>query len=193
MVQGMPPGFPPFTGFPGTGGPSNTPRNPNDPDGMLEQMLNQMMMSIGGRGLAGGAQNPLGIFAPAFGGQFGDAVYSQEALDRIVTQLMEQNQAGHAPGPATEAAIASLPTRKITEEDQAEDTKKAECSICMDEAGLGSLVTELPCHHWFHGECIKAWLTEHDTCPHCRRGIMAREGNEERARTREEEPLNDMS
>jgi E3 ubiquitin-protein ligase RNF115/126 len=48
---------------------------------------------------------------------------------------------------------------------------KAECSICMDEVNIGEQVTELPCKHWFHHQCVSAWLLEHDTCPHCRKGI----------------------
>jgi E3 ubiquitin-protein ligase RNF115/126 len=47
----------------------------------------------------------------------------------------------------------------------------AECSICMDNVEIGSDVTVLPCNHWFHGDCVIAWLKEHDTCPHCRKPI----------------------
>jgi E3 ubiquitin-protein ligase RNF115/126 len=100
----------------------------------------------------------------------GDAVFSQEALDRVITQLMEQNQGSTAPGPASEAAIRSLPKRKVDKE-MLDDQGKAECSICMDSVELGEQVTVLPCKHWFHDACITAWLNEHDTCPHCRKGI----------------------
>jgi E3 ubiquitin-protein ligase RNF115/126 len=123
------------------------------------------------------------LFNPA-NMQHGDAVYSQEALDRIVSQLMEQNQS-NAPGPASAEAIASLPQKSITNEDMDETTGKADCSICMDEALIGSQVTCLPCSHWFHPDCIKAWLTEHDTCPHCRQGIMPRDAPENATRPRE--------
>ncbi|KAI5206340.1 hypothetical protein E4T39_02442 [Aureobasidium subglaciale] len=108
------------------------------------------------------------LFNPA-NMQHGDAVYSQEALDRIISQLMDQQQS-NAPGPASTEAIAALPQREIAKEDL-DDTGKAACSICMEEALIGSQVTYLPCSHWFHGDCVKAWLAEHDTCPHCRQGI----------------------
>ncbi|OCK84299.1 hypothetical protein K432DRAFT_389635 [Lepidopterella palustris CBS 459.81] len=101
----------------------------------------------------------------------GDFVYSQEALDRIITQLMEQNSTGNAPGPATPDAIKALPKIKVTLEMLGSDNR-AECSICMDEVNIGEEVTELPCHHWFHEQCVGMWLGEHDTCPHCRKGIM---------------------
>lgn len=140
----------------------------------------------------GGIFQMLGLGLPP-GGVAGDHVYTQEGFDRIMTQLMQQHQAGNAPPPATEEAIDALPKRKITEKDFG-DGGKADCSICMDEAALGSEVTELPCHHWFHFDCIKAWLKEHDTCPHCRQGITPKEGEQSTNRPRQpgEAPRHDM-
>lgn len=103
-------------------------------------------------------------------GQMGDFVYSQEGLDRIVTQLMEQTASSNAPGPAPQAAIDNLP-RRVVDEEMLGAEHKAECSICMDEVNIGEEVTVLPCKHWFHHTCVGAWLKEHDTCPHCRKGI----------------------
>jgi hypothetical protein len=126
------------------------------------------------------------------GGRFGDAVFSQEGLDRVITQLMEQNQTGNAPGPASREAIASLERRAIDKSDLDERSGKAECSICMDETPLGTTVTALPCKHWFHHACIEAWLSEHDTCPHCRQGITARDdANSNQARRADQAPLHD--
>jgi len=140
---------------------------------------------------------PLGpIFASLFNPammQGGDAVYSQEALDQIISQLMEQHTSGNAPGPATQDAIAHLPKHVIDEKDLGEEGT-AECSICIEAVKLGEEVTELPCHHWFHGECIKAWLSEHDTCPQCRQGIMAKDAPPDSARPRQssEAPRHDQ-
>jgi E3 ubiquitin-protein ligase RNF115/126 len=104
------------------------------------------------------------------GGQMGDFVYSQEGLDRIVSQLMEQTTTNNAPPPATQADIDALPRKKV-DESMLGPEHTAECSICMDEVNIGEEVTELPCKHWFHHTCVSAWLLEHDTCPHCRKGI----------------------
>jgi hypothetical protein len=112
------------------------------------------------------------------GGQMGDFVYSQEGLDRIVSQLMEQTTTSNAPPPATQADIDALPRKKV-DESMLGPEHTAECSICMDEVNIGEEVTELPCKHWFHHTCVSAWLLEHDTCPHCRKGITkAPEGHQ---------------
>ncbi|KAL8727719.1 MAG: hypothetical protein Q9181_005599, partial [Wetmoreana brouardii] len=105
----------------------------------------------------------------------GDFVYSQEALDRIISQFMDAHNGSSAPGPASAAAISALPKKAVTKEMLGSDGK-AECSVCMDNVELGDEVTVLPCQHWFHGECVGAWLKEHDTCPHCRQGIMPKDG-----------------
>jgi fission 1 protein/division protein 1 len=123
--------------------------------------------------------NPLvHLFAHMMGGngQIGDAVYSQEALDRIISQLMEQNATSNAPGPAPQAEIDSLPRKDVTV-DMLGPEGRAECSICMEEVNIGEQVTELPCKHWFHHACVAAWLGEHDTCPHCRKSISKQSNN----------------
>ncbi|MCJ1370422.1 hypothetical protein MMC20_001635 [Loxospora ochrophaea] len=132
--------------------PSNSPNAPPNPFSIIASMLN-----------------------PA-NAAHGDAVYSQEALDRIISQLMEQQNGSTAPGPASSAAIASLPKKPVDKSMLGSDGK-AECSVCMDNVEVGDQVTVLPCSHWFHGDCVGAWLKEHDTCPHCRQGIMPRESD----------------
>lgn len=132
---------------------TNLPQMPNNP---LFQMLAGVMGGVGG-------------------GQMGDFVTSQEGLDRIISQLMEQTATSNAPGPASQNDIDSLPRKKVTE-DMLGPEHTAECSICMDEVNLGEEVTVLPCKHWFHHTCVSAWLNEHDTCPHCRKGITKGQG-----------------
>lgn len=100
----------------------------------------------------------------------GDAVYSQEELDRVLSQLIDNAQQGTGPPPAPETAINSLPITRMTKDMMGGDGK-AECSICIDPVELDTEVTVLPCNHWFHFDCIKAWLGQHNTCPHCRRSI----------------------
>lgn len=100
----------------------------------------------------------------------GDAVYSQEALDQIISTLMEQHPTSNAPGPASPDAIAALPKKKLDEKLLGPEGK-GECSVCMDDVHTGDEVVVLPCSHWFHETCAGAWLSEHNTCPICRKGI----------------------
>lgn len=101
----------------------------------------------------------------------GDAVYSQEALDRIITNLMEANPQSNAPPPATDEAIKNLPKKKLDAEMLGPELK-GECTICIDDLGEGEEVTVLPCKHWFHDECVALWLRQHNTCPICRAPIV---------------------
>ncbi len=122
----------------------------------------------------------------------GDAVYTQEALDRVISQLMEQHSSGNAPGPASAAAIAALPRKKM-DSSMLDDSGTAQCSVCMEEVPLDQEVTVLPCSHWFHHECIAMWLKEHDTCPHCRSGITPKDGEPDAPRTPGQAPLHSMN
>lgn len=125
----------------------------------------------------GGPNSPLHLFAQLLNpanAAHGDAVYTEEALDRVITQFMEQANGTSAPGPASAEAISRLPKKEADKSMMGNDGK-AECSVCMDNVDIGDEVTVLPCGHWFHGDCVGAWLKEHDTCPHCRQGIMPKD------------------
>ncbi|KAF1809457.1 hypothetical protein P152DRAFT_476372 [Eremomyces bilateralis CBS 781.70] len=170
----------------GNGSPPGSP-----PVDTIQNILNDMLFGAQGRawGPPNQAHPPSGSRGPPPppfplatllqtmlgvppGGVQGDGVYTQEAFDRIISQLMEQNATGSAPGPASAEAIAAIPRVKI-DKSMLGDSGKAECSICMDEVILDQEVAKLPCTHWFHIPCIEAWLGEHDTCPHCRQGIAS--------------------
>ncbi|RAL10631.1 putative RING finger domain protein [Aspergillus homomorphus CBS 101889] len=115
--------------------------------------------------------NPLAMLSSLLAfDRLGDAVYSQEELDRVISQLIDQSANRGAPPPAPASAIQSLPKKKVDEEMLGHEGR-AECSICMDNVEVGTEVTVLPCKHWFHYSCIELWLNQHNTCPHCRRGI----------------------
>ena len=121
------------------------------------------------------------------GGRRGDGVYTQEAFDQIMTMLREQHGGGTGPAAASEAAIDALAKIKLGKE-QLDEQGKADCPICMDSVEVGAEVTELPCKHWFHGDCVKSWLKEHDSCPQCRRGIMPQDGNQNQPRATGQAP-----
>ncbi|KAI1834324.1 hypothetical protein DTO006G1_446 [Penicillium roqueforti] len=155
--------------------PQPVNRNPTDINEIMDAIradigVQTTRRSRGGRNPA--SPHALSILSALLNmSRSGDAVYSQEELDRVITQLVD-NPGGTstAAPPASDAAVQALPKKKITEEMMGSEGK-AVCSICMDNVELGLEVTVLPCAHWFHYNCIHAWLTQHDTCPHCRRSI----------------------
>ncbi|KAL9556353.1 hypothetical protein MBANPS3_001904 [Mucor bainieri] len=109
-----------------------------------------------------------GAFDGGMVGNPNDYVFSQTALDNIITQLMEQN-GGHAPPPAPEQVIESLQKRPLTDKEKSQET---DCAVCKDQFESQEQVIELPCEHIFHDECIKPWLKLNSTCPVCRHSVL---------------------
>ncbi|ORY97783.1 hypothetical protein BCR43DRAFT_523899 [Syncephalastrum racemosum] len=107
-------------------------------------------------------------FDAGFVGNPNDYVFSQNALDNIITQLMEQTSGRNAPPPAPEDVINKLPHRELTEKERESQT---DCAVCKEEFEIHETVTELPCAHLFHDDCIKPWLKVNGTCPVCRRSL----------------------
>lgn len=50
-----------------------------------------------------------------------------------------------------------------------QDESDIVCSICFGPIENGDTVGDLPCHHLFHAECLKSWLTRRAVCPLCQR------------------------
>ncbi|KAH8201256.1 hypothetical protein TruAng_004573 [Truncatella angustata] len=170
--------------------------NPNDP---FQSVLGNILGSLGPPRVGGHDPNdpnapnapniagapahdneplqPLGLLLQNLMSQFmnpngvhGDGVYTQQALDQIITHLMEENPQSNAPPPASEETIAKLPRKKLDDQMLGGESK-GECTICIDDMQLGDEALVLPCKHWFHEECAVLWLKEHNTCPICRAPI----------------------
>ena len=71
-------------------------------------------------------------------------------------------------GTSFKATSAKVFLPKLEVEDDRTESVEVEYSICMDEVQTGGNFLVLPCQHRFHAECIDAWLSESNTCPHCR-------------------------
>ncbi|AES99623.1 putative transcription factor C2H2 family [Medicago truncatula] len=50
--------------------------------------------------------------------------------------------------------------------------EETECCICLSTFRDGEKVKVLPsCDHYFHCECVDAWLVNHSSCPLCRASL----------------------
>ncbi|KAK6802977.1 hypothetical protein RDI58_000761 [Solanum bulbocastanum] len=63
--------------------------------------------------------------------------------------------------PTLTSFIDSLPSVKSFESSN-------NCPICMEEFGINSEASQLPCKHFFHNDCIFPWLINNNTYPLCR-------------------------
>ncbi|KAI9310950.1 hypothetical protein BX666DRAFT_1868669 [Dichotomocladium elegans] len=90
-----------------------------------------------------------------------DYVFTEDALDNIITRLLDQGS-GTGPPPAPDSVIDALPRRALTNQ---EIHQRIDCAICKDEFARSELEVELPCAHLFHPDCIKPWLKMNGTCP----------------------------
>ncbi|ESU07348.1 hypothetical protein FGSG_12046 [Fusarium graminearum PH-1] len=66
-------------------------------------------------GFGRGLQDLLNLLTPG-NAVHGDAVYSQEALDRIITRLMEANPQSNAAPPATDEALRNLERKPVNKQ-----------------------------------------------------------------------------
>ena len=46
------------------------------------------------------------------------------------------------------------------------------CAICRQDYCEKDYITELPCKHFYHKDCIKLWLNKEFTCPYCRKIVF---------------------
>lgn len=140
---------------------------------------NGMAFSPGSGGTAGGPGGVLPFlpFIMMGGGsegmpdRMGDFVFSQGAMDNIITELMNQAAGRYGPQPAPEEMINELPKFTMTKELLASSTI-TDCAVCKDDFEEENEVMTLPCNHIFHVECIKPWLERSGTCPVCRHQLV---------------------
>nr|GAT57480.1 predicted protein [Mycena chlorophos] len=137
-------------------------------------MARYLMALLGGRDIM---TDMLAQGEGAQPGRMGDYVFNQEALDEIITQLMESNNNATRPVPATDEILEKLP-REVLE--AGSGTLEKDCAICQEQFKLETedpdeqVVVTLPCdaHHSFHEPCIMPWLKSSGTCPVCRYALV---------------------
>ncbi|TFK56457.1 hypothetical protein OE88DRAFT_1729954 [Heliocybe sulcata] len=181
-------------GVPAPGSSMFTRRNSGDRDPenaiagnlMMQYLISMLGQRPGTRGPGTGAgADPLGgLFGPMLGGaeegRWGDYVFSQDALDQIMSQLMENSNA-HRPVPASDEVVNKLP-KEILEDGS--PLLEKDCAVCKEQFKLGTedpdeqIVVTLPCKHPFHEPCIMPWLKSSGTCPVCRYQLVPQPSQE---------------
>ncbi|KFQ26005.1 E3 ubiquitin-protein ligase Praja-2, partial [Merops nubicus] len=95
----------------------------------------------------------------------------QQAMEVALAQLEAiAFESDEAAPPATTEIIDALPHIVVTDD---HDDEENCCTICCSEYEEGQIMTELPCHHFFHRLCVATWLQQSGTCPICRH-VLAR-------------------
>lgn len=98
----------------------------------------------------------------------------QSTHRRVRLLVREQNpQAPRvANPPAQRAAIAALPSHKVTSAEVAAASESRKiCAVCMEEFQAGEQMRTLPCLHDFHKRCVDRWLRRQGVCPICKHRV----------------------
>lgn len=123
-------------------------------------------------------QDPLGLdgmISPFFESLVSSPLSDRTAGRRRVRSLVpEQNLRAMrvANPPAQRAAIAALPSHKVTSaEVAAASESRKTCAVCMEEFRAGEQMRTLPCFHDFHKRCVDRWLRQQGVCPICKHRV----------------------
>lgn len=63
--------------------------------------------------------------------------------------------------------LQRLPSRLFQELAAAGRCLEGICTVCQEQYAATETVTQLPCKHLFHKECITMWLKDSKQCPMC--------------------------
>ncbi len=91
-------------------------------------------------------------------------------MDNIIQYLMANDPNKYGNPPTSKEVLDKMEQKQIKEDDLLElkKTNSVDCSVCKEEFDIQSKLIKLPCNHYFHGECVKPWLEQRNSCPTCR-------------------------
>lgn len=125
-------------------------------------------------------------FAYENGVEFGTAHMAGDhlgpGLQQLIQHLAESDSNRYGTPPAAASVIEALPSITISKEHLSTDS--AQCAVCKDEFELCLRVTQMPCKHLYHANCILPWLAQHNSCPVCRFELPTDDPDYEQLRTR---------
>ncbi|KAF9245849.1 hypothetical protein BU15DRAFT_85520 [Melanogaster broomeanus] len=150
-------------------------RDARAPHDITGPVMAQYLLALMGREPTGRGDPFAELLGMPQSARWGDYVFNQEALDQLMTQLMENSTAGR-PVPATDEIINNLPKEVLIE---GSPLLERDCAVCKEQFKLDTedpdelVVVTLPCKHPFHEGCILPWLKSSGTCPVCRYALIA--------------------
>eukprot|EP00494_Astrolonche_serrata_P032359 UN32628 len=110
----------------------------------------------------------------------GPSVHVFQGLPSLFRLVRRQGAEEPSRPPAAKEVIDNLPEIKMTKSVLKEGK---ECAVCQDPFKVAEKgVTQLPCKHYYHKECVTPWLKSHNTCPICRKEFKTDNANYERSR-----------
>ncbi|XP_059283545.1 E3 ubiquitin-protein ligase CIP8-like [Lycium ferocissimum] len=83
--------------------------------------------------------------------------------DALIGQFLENEGTLKGSPPTAKNVIENLPLVELKDKEN-----NTACAVCKDEILVVEKVTELPCSHYYHLDCILPWLNIRNTCPVCR-------------------------
>lgn len=94
-----------------------------------------------------------------------DYIYPAED-EMLFGQFLENESYLKSSPPAAKSVIENLPSIFLTQDDV--QNNNGLCAVCKDEISSVEQAKQLPCFHYYHGDCIIPWLSIRNTCPVCR-------------------------
>lgn len=70
--------------------------------------------------------------------------------------------------PIVQPTIQELQRIKVTYFRFISCSYQKECPICLVSFKENEILARLECHHYFHRECLKGWVSINMSCPLCR-------------------------
>ncbi|KAI9088372.1 hypothetical protein K1719_029821 [Acacia pycnantha] len=103
--------------------------------------------------------------AEPYFGDHDDYIYTAE-YEMMFGQFADNENPLVGRPPASVSVVQNLPSVVVTKQDI--EDNGALCAVCKDEFNVEEQAKQLPCSHFYHGECIVPWLGIRNTCPVCR-------------------------
>lgn len=142
---------------------------------IMQQLGNLNLPVMGPSFQASVHGQPVNLGSAGIGGNPANFAWGANGMQNILDRLLQEAGNDGSARPASEQTISQIESSELTSRqiNSMKDSNTCECSICMGEFQVGTIVKKLPpCNHTFHCDCIDSWLRLHNTCPICRSEVQ---------------------